>query len=157
MSPLTDDQLQVLSLKSKQPNITMKLALVFTIQLGLLILVQCVHNKFDLLSKFKELQHLKKTYDSLDLTTEDFVIHVSSQQGLKAADKISRLPGQPRRFKFYQYSGYITVDPHHGRALYYYFAESTHKSSTKPLVLWLNGGNKIFDFMVFKILLPFIS
>ncbi|KAI3774745.1 hypothetical protein L1987_49307 [Smallanthus sonchifolius] len=118
----------------------MKTALVLSIQLGFLILVQCVRNQFDLLSRFQEVQHLKKTYDTPDLTTEDFVVHVGSHHGLKEADKISRLPGQPRRSKFNQYSGYVTVDPHHGRALFYYFAESTHKSSEKPLVLWLNGG-----------------
>ncbi|KAI3803687.1 hypothetical protein L1987_31847 [Smallanthus sonchifolius] len=118
----------------------MNVALVFSIQLGLFILVQCARNQFDPFSKFLKVQHLKQTYDSPDLMTEDFVVHKSSQDGLKAADKISRLPGQPRGSEFNQYSGYVTVDPNHGRALFYYFAEATNNSPTKPLVLWLNGG-----------------
>ncbi|KAD6795281.1 hypothetical protein E3N88_06177 [Mikania micrantha] len=124
----------------KQPNINMKATLVFSIILALLAFVQCVRKQFDPFSKFIELQNLKKTYDSPELTTEDFVVHVASHHGMKEADKITRLPGQPKCSKFNQYSGYVTVDPHHGRALFYYFAEATHKSSEKPLVLWLNGG-----------------
>ncbi|GFP84551.1 serine carboxypeptidase-like 28, partial [Phtheirospermum japonicum] len=57
----------------------------------------------------------------------------------KEADKIDRLVGQPD-VNFRQYSGYVTVDPDAGRALFYYFAEAAENSSTKPLVLWLNGG-----------------
>ncbi|RWR79347.1 Peptidase S10 [Cinnamomum micranthum f. kanehirae] len=56
------------------------------------------------------------------------------------ADKIDGLPGQPAGVKFDQYAGYVTVDPGHGRALFYYFAEAPVEPSTKPLVLWLNGG-----------------
>lgn len=118
----------------------MKIAIIFSIQLGLLVLVQCVRNQQDLIFKFQKVPYLKQTYDVPDMTTEDFVVHVSSQNGRKLADKISSLPGQPKMPKFDQYSGYVTVDPHHDRALFYYFAESTKESSTKPLVLWLNGG-----------------
>ena len=63
------------------------------------------------------------------------------QEGPRQADKISALPGQPYGVKFDQYSGYVTVDPRAGRALFYYFVESPYNTSTKPLVLWLNGGN----------------
>ncbi|XP_058097051.1 serine carboxypeptidase 1-like [Magnolia sinica] len=56
------------------------------------------------------------------------------------ADKIDALPGQPAGVNFNQYSGYVTVDPTKGRALFYYFVESPDHPSTKPLVLWLNGG-----------------
>ncbi|ONK60787.1 uncharacterized protein A4U43_C08F22600 [Asparagus officinalis] len=56
------------------------------------------------------------------------------------ADKIDELPGQPTAVDFNQYAGYVTVDPNHGRALFYYFVESPQNSSSKPLVLWLNGG-----------------
>ncbi|MFS7979696.1 putative carboxypeptidase D [Helianthus anomalus] len=118
----------------------MKVALVFSIQLGFLILVQCASNQFLPYSKFLKIQHLKQTYGSPNLSTGDFVVHVDSQDGLKSADKISRLPGQPSESNFNQYSGYVTVDPHHGRALFYYFIESENNSSTKPLVLWLNRG-----------------
>lgn len=67
-------------------------------------------------------------------------IGAEDQQGLKSADKITSLPGQPKGVNFDQYSGYVTVDPSAGRALFYYFAESQKDASTKPLVLWLNGG-----------------
>ncbi|XP_019230874.1 PREDICTED: serine carboxypeptidase II-3-like, partial [Nicotiana attenuata] len=60
------------------------------------------------------------------------------QVGSKEDDKISALPGQPSGVSFDQYSGYITVDA--DRALFYYLAESSGDPSTKPLVLWLNGG-----------------
>ncbi|PRQ27615.1 putative carboxypeptidase D [Rosa chinensis] len=70
-------------------------------------------------------------------------VYVGPQDGLKEADKIDALPGQPNLSpgeKFNQYAGYVTVDPIVGRALFYYFVESPQNSSTKPLVLWLNGG-----------------
>lgn len=69
------------------------------------------------------------------------------QDGLMEADKIDGLPGQPAGVKFDQYAGYVTVDPGHGRALFYYFAEAPVEPSTKPLVLWLNGGNGILPIL----------
>ncbi|KAG9149182.1 hypothetical protein Leryth_003174 [Lithospermum erythrorhizon] len=66
-------------------------------------------------------------------------VYVGPQDGLKEADKIVALPGQPEVF-FDQYSGYVTVDPNDEKALFYYFVESDNSSSTKPLVLWINGG-----------------
>lgn len=66
-------------------------------------------------------------------------VYVSRQDGLKDADRIEALPGQPSGVNFSQYSGYVTVDPNAGRALFYYLAESQN-SDTDPLVLWLNGG-----------------
>ncbi|KAK6121400.1 hypothetical protein DH2020_044864 [Rehmannia glutinosa] len=60
------------------------------------------------------------------------------EDGLKKADTIKKLPGQPH-VEFDQYSGYVTVDPKAGRALFYYFTEAKDPSG-KPLVLWLNGG-----------------
>ena len=32
------------------------------------------------------------------------------------------------------------VDEHHGRRLWYYFAESQRRPAEDPVVLWLNGG-----------------
>lgn len=55
------------------------------------------------------------------------------------ADRVVRLPGQPP-VKFRQYAGYVTVNQTHGRALFYWFFEATHKPQEKPLLLWLNGG-----------------
>nr|XP_045084581.1 serine carboxypeptidase 1-like [Aegilops tauschii subsp. strangulata] len=65
---------------------------------------------------------------------------VSEQSSLKAADKITALPGQPEGVNFDQYGGYVTVDEENGRALFYYLVESPFGASDKPLVLWLNGG-----------------
>lgn len=53
------------------------------------------------------------------------------------------LPGQPKtKLKFKQYAGYVNVDEKNGRSLFYYLAESASgNASSKPLVLWLNGGD----------------
>ncbi|XP_048574914.1 serine carboxypeptidase 1-like [Triticum urartu] len=64
---------------------------------------------------------------------------VSDQSSMKAADKITALPGQPEGVDFDQYGGYVTVDAENGRALFYYLVESPSGASDKPLVLWLNG------------------
>ncbi|KAJ0889850.1 putative carboxypeptidase D [Helianthus annuus] len=66
-------------------------------------------------------------------------VYTVPQEGSLEADRIDKLPGQPVA-DFEQYAGYVTVDAEAGRALFYYFAESPQNSSTKPLVLWLNGG-----------------
>ena len=67
-------------------------------------------------------------------------VYIGPQDGLKEADKIDALPGQPQGVDFDQYAGYITVDPNAGRELFYYFVESPQNSTTNPLVLCLNGG-----------------
>lgn len=72
-------------------------------------------------------------------------VHFRTQNSLKENDKIEKLPGQPEHVDFNQYSGYITVDPIAGRALFYYFVESPQDSASKPLVLWLNGGLFLFS------------
>ncbi|CAB4286250.1 unnamed protein product [Prunus armeniaca] len=58
---------------------------------------------------------------------------------LPEADKITSLPGQPQ-VSFQQYAGYVTVDEKQQRALFYYFVEAETDAASKPLVLWLNGG-----------------
>ncbi|KQK17647.1 serine carboxypeptidase-like 34 isoform X1 [Brachypodium distachyon] len=58
----------------------------------------------------------------------------------QAADLVESLPGQPAGLGFRHFSGYVTVNATHGRALFYWFFEATHQVSKKPLVLWLNGG-----------------
>ncbi|KAL5154744.1 Serine carboxypeptidase-like 45 [Glycine soja] len=70
---------------------------------------------------------------------EDRSQTVSPGLGWSHADKISNLPGQPQ-VEFQQYSGYVTVDDQHQRALFYYFVEAEEDPASKPLVLWLNGG-----------------
>ena len=70
-----------------------------------------------------------------------FFVNVESQEGFGEADKIDALSGQPAGVNFEQYSGYVTLDSKAGRALFHYFVKSPQNSPTKPLVLWLNGGN----------------
>ncbi|CAH9144531.1 unnamed protein product, partial [Cuscuta epithymum] len=63
-------------------------------------------------------------------------ISLTKQQEL---DRIAALPGQPP-VTFSQFSGYVTVNENHGRALFYWLTEATRNPEKKPLVLWLNGG-----------------
>lgn len=117
----------------------MKGASILVLTFALAVGVQCYgEGEFDLLSEF---EHVGRTKTSPNLGTGDEYrpVYVELQTGMKEADKIVSLPGQPQ-VSFSQYSGYVTVDPNAGRALFYYFAES-QDSSTKPLVLWLNGGS----------------
>ncbi|KAA0150533.1 hypothetical protein FNF27_03987 [Cafeteria roenbergensis] len=62
-----------------------------------------------------------------------------------AADLITDLPGfnaSQWPTSWDQYSGYITVDPSHGRKLFYWLQESQDEVNrdNQPLVLWQNGG-----------------
>ncbi|KAH9692628.1 Carboxypeptidase [Citrus sinensis] len=97
-------------------------------------------------------EELSKERDNYALTSYSSDIYAvaghsallnSPQDGLKDKDKIESLPGQPLGVNFDQYSGYVTVDPEDGRSLFYYFVESPQNSSSKPLVLWLNGDANI--------------
>ncbi|KAI9192410.1 hypothetical protein LWI28_022546 [Acer negundo] len=54
-------------------------------------------------------------------------------------DRITALPGQPP-VTFSQFSGYVTVNQNHGRALFYWFTQASTTPHSKPLLLWLNGG-----------------
>ncbi|PNY16203.1 serine carboxypeptidase 33-like protein, partial [Trifolium pratense] len=47
---------------------------------------------------------------------------------------------QPSAPSVSHFSGYITVNEEHGRALFYWFFEAQSEPSNKPLLLWLNGG-----------------
>ncbi|KAE9464309.1 hypothetical protein C3L33_03783, partial [Rhododendron williamsianum] len=62
-------------------------------------------------------------------------------------DRISALPGQPA-VAFSQYSGYITVNEQHGRALFYWLTEATSHPQSRPLLLWLNGAGDALAFLV---------
>ncbi|KAF9617339.1 hypothetical protein IFM89_035320 [Coptis chinensis] len=74
-----------------------------------------------------------------------FLFFISLAIVIKAAhtsqlhDRVVALPGQPQ-VSFSQYSGYVTVNEGHGRALFYWLIESSSQPDKKPLVLWLNGG-----------------
>ncbi|KAK6916475.1 Peptidase S10, serine carboxypeptidase [Dillenia turbinata] len=117
--------------------------LVLVLVLCIVTSVQCYGGDgYDPLGKLLARQKLKAAADhdfAVSKSEEHTPVHVAPQAGLKEADKIEKLPGQPNGVDFDQYSGYVTVDPKAGRALFYYFAESTDASS-KPLVFWLNGG-----------------
>lgn len=117
----------------------------------LLCIVSLVHsygrNGYDPLGRLIEEQKSSEKAFHLDnniLQNEHSPVYIGPQDGLKEADKIVALPGQPDGESLNQYSGYVTVDPTAGRALFYYFVESQDFSS-KPLVLWLNGGNTDFS------------
>ncbi|KAK6159381.1 hypothetical protein DH2020_006695 [Rehmannia glutinosa] len=115
--------------------------IVFLSVLCLVASVQCYGGKgLDPLGELLKVQRTKKlaNYRTRDFSTEYSPVYVAPQDGLKEADMILDLPGQPK-VSFSQYSGYVTVDPKAGRALFYWFTESEN-SSSKPLVLWLNGG-----------------
>ncbi|KAK1263054.1 Serine carboxypeptidase II-3 [Acorus gramineus] len=104
-----------------------------------------VANQRDRLRDFTSLRTSKnatvfESWESHDTTRSHASVYVAPQDGLMEADRIVSLPGQPEGVEFNQYSGYVTVDPEHGRALFYYFVESPHNSSDNPLILWLNGG-----------------
>ncbi|MFS7967955.1 putative carboxypeptidase D [Helianthus anomalus] len=98
---------------------------------------------FELLkSKRSRNTHVPNSRTVLNEATDEYTpVYIAPQDGLAQLDKILALPGQPEGVNFNQYSGYVTVNANAGRALFYYFVESPADSSTKPLVLWLNGGN----------------
>lgn len=54
-------------------------------------------------------------------------------------DRIIALPGQPK-VSFAQFSGYVTVNEDHERALFYWLTEAITSPEKKPLVLCLDGG-----------------
>ncbi|KAL5700345.1 Serine carboxypeptidase-like 26 [Ranunculus cassubicifolius] len=56
------------------------------------------------------------------------------------SDRVTNLPGQPTSPNISLFSGYVTVNEYHGRALFYWFFEAQSQPSDKPLLLWFNGG-----------------
>ncbi|KAK7316587.1 hypothetical protein RJT34_00164 [Clitoria ternatea] len=118
----------------------------FLLTLSLLVILPYSQaRQADKLDELIQSRGSKNPLLTLSWTEEDALkIHssafVASQEGLRLNDKIVELPGQPYGVNFDHYSGYVTVDPETGRALFYYFVESPYSPSTKPLVLWLNGG-----------------
>ncbi|TMW85269.1 hypothetical protein EJD97_023415 [Solanum chilense] len=104
---------------------------------------QCYAGEADVLREFLKARRTKtRNIMSQGLAEKQRSVSkfIVPQVGSKKNDKISALPGQPKGINFAQYSGYVTVDANAGRALFYYFAESSNDPPTKPLVLWLNGG-----------------
>lgn len=71
--------------------------------------------------------------------------HPESQES--ESDRVINLPGQPQSPPISHFSGYVNVNAHNGRALFYWFFEAQHHSSNKPLLLWLNGGLQLKHFL----------
>jgi serine carboxypeptidase-like clade 2 len=61
------------------------------------------------------------------------------EERARGGDRVEALPGQPP-VAFAQYAGYVTVNEERGRALFYWLTEADGGAASKPLVLWLNGG-----------------
>lgn len=121
--------------------------LLWFFSLCLVASIECynIEKGFNPLGKFIRKDLLKKFHAS-EFSVGTSPVYIGPQDGLKELDKIDNLPGQPDGVDFDQYSGYVTVDPTAGRALFYYFVESPSDASTKPLVLWLNGGTCIISY-----------
>ncbi|GLJ12297.1 hypothetical protein SUGI_0188230 [Cryptomeria japonica] len=95
------------------------------------------HNALKKLLKVKRSHGIKPTQWS---SSSHLSPHHDEELLQKEKDRIEALPGQPSNVTFQHYSGYVTVDSNRGRALFYYFVEAIDDHSTKPLLLWLNGG-----------------
>ncbi|KAK7316632.1 hypothetical protein RJT34_00247 [Clitoria ternatea] len=129
--------------RNKVVNKMEKLALyACLLNLSLLVYFPCQAKKLDdfLVSRKQKNPSVNHSWVEEDALKMHSSVYVGPQEGLRQADKIVKLPGQPYGVNFAQYAGYVTVDPKAGRELFYYFVESPYNSSTKPLVLWLNGG-----------------
>ncbi|KAH9748551.1 serine carboxypeptidase-like 31 [Citrus sinensis] len=85
----------------------------------------CLLNALDVVSA-KPLATRWPRDDGLNLSSEN-------------EDLVTNLPGQPN-VDFRHYAGYVTVNEHNERALFYWFYEAMTRPQEKPLVLWLNGG-----------------
>ncbi|KAF9620595.1 hypothetical protein IFM89_013621 [Coptis chinensis] len=55
-------------------------------------------------------------------------------------DRVLELPGLSVNVSFEHYSGFVTVNEESGRNLFYWFLEAVEDPSSKPLVIWLEGG-----------------
>ncbi|EEC84715.1 hypothetical protein OsI_31677 [Oryza sativa Indica Group] len=135
-------------------QITLSVLIIILLALGASVTDASSHSQEDQLIKFMESRALKRLRNRPNkngpgeddqwadpgrfshLATRS----VSSPESTKEDDRIAALPGQPRGVNFAQFAGYVTVDRKNGRELFYYFVESPYDASTKPLILWLNGG-----------------
>lgn len=135
-------------------QITLSVLIIILLALGASVTDASSHSQEDQLIKFMESRALKRLRNRPNkngpgeddqwadpgrfshLATRS----VSSPESTKEDDRIAALPGQPCGVNFAQFAGYVTVDRKNGRELFYYFVESPYDASTKPLILWLNGG-----------------
>ncbi|KAG4204718.1 hypothetical protein ERO13_A04G058500v2 [Gossypium hirsutum] len=82
------------------------------------------------------------TFISFYLSLGSCLIAASLEDSIaqQKLDKVHNLPGQSFTVDFAHYAGYVTVNKHSGRALFYWFFEAAKDPDSKPLLLWLNGG-----------------
>lgn len=90
----------------------------------------------------------KFTYVTIIIILLQTFFNVVNSVSISNNDEVKNLPGQPA-VNFKQFAGYISVDEAKQRFLFYYFVEAELNSSSKPLVLWLNGGH--FSICLFKL------
>ncbi|KAL3840681.1 hypothetical protein ACJIZ3_025272 [Penstemon smallii] len=64
----------------------------------------------------------------------------SDQSNQQQLDRVLKLPGQNFNVSFAHYAGYVNVNKESGRSLFYWFFEAEEDPSSKPIILWLNGG-----------------
>ncbi|RVW21140.1 Serine carboxypeptidase-like 29 [Vitis vinifera] len=88
-----------------------------------------------------------------DVTTEEKTKQATSSSSSdplvqQELDKVLQLPGQTFNISFAHYAGYVTVNKYTGRALFYWLIEAAEDPSSKPLVLWLNGGRLLANTLV---------
>ncbi|CAI9776176.1 unnamed protein product [Fraxinus pennsylvanica] len=69
-----------------------------------------------------------------------FIACINAEKPRSQEHRVIKLPGQPPNPPVSQFSGHITVNEAHGRALFYWFFEALFEPTKKPLLLWLNGG-----------------
>ncbi|XP_028798150.1 serine carboxypeptidase-like 45 isoform X1 [Neltuma alba] len=82
---------------------------------------------------------LSQTWNWLAIVCAIFVLTYPMAESYPREDEIQSLPGQPP-VTFQQFAGYITIDDRKQRSMFYYFVEAETNPTSKPLVLWLNGG-----------------
>nr|GEU54802.1 putative reverse transcriptase domain-containing protein [Tanacetum cinerariifolium] len=107
-----------------------------------LCLLDSVHyyggNGYDILERALRVKDIKRSL--MDHATNNDHRHVYTyvgpQDGLKDADKISELPGQPAGADFDQYSGYVTVDPDHGMDECLALADLGASINLMPISVW---------------------
>lgn len=76
---------------------------------------------------------------------------------LRERSRVAELPGQDFNLSFAHYTGYITVHPQTQRTLFYWFVEAAQDPSSKPLLLWLNGGATHLSLSLSLSLFPFFT
>ncbi|CAH9124318.1 unnamed protein product [Cuscuta epithymum] len=149
--------------KKQQDSLFTKLH-VLSIILVIVTLFEFGHgeNKRDQVRMLMSLQHAKMypqhffenskpwaeaNFTDVEEGDEDMESFSEVERRTKEEDLIlGGLPGQPPS-SFKQYGGiggYVNVDKRNGRSLFYYFVESVDSPDTKPLILWLNGGDLFF-------------